>query len=153
MSPRSAALALSSFLALAAPGALAGDSTRVELRATVPGQASITAIVAPAQVQLAEVDVARGYLDVPQALDVSVRTNLPAGVLLAGASGNGALRGVALSAAGEPGVHASNAGLLIDKDGVGLGVQRVRLYVRLLLAPGAAAGPMAWPVSFSLMPR
>jgi hypothetical protein len=72
-------------------------------------------------------------------------------VLLLGA--RGALRGVALSAAGEPGVYASDAGLLIDKLGVGLREQRVRLYVRLLLAPGATAGPMAWPVAFSLMPR
>lgn len=50
-------------------------------------------------------------------------------------------------------MYASDAGLLIDKLGVGLREQRVRLYVRLLLAPGATAGPMAWPVAFSLMPR
>lgn len=153
MPPRSAALVLFFFVALAARGALAGDTARVELRATVPGQASITAVSAPAQVQLAEADLARGYLDLPQALEVSVRTNLPRGVLLAGASGNGALRGVALSAPGEPGVYASDAGLLIDKLGTGLRTQRVQLYVRLLLGPGAAAGPMAWPVAFSLMPR
>jgi hypothetical protein len=142
-----------SFLLLGARGALAGDATRVVLSATVAGQASITAVSAPTQVQLAEADLTRGYLDLPQALEVALRTNLPRGVLLAGRSGNGALRGVALSAAGEPGVHASEAGLLVDKVGVGLREQRVRLYVRLLLGPGAAAGPMAWPVAFSLMPR
>ncbi len=150
---RVAALIFLSVLLLGGRGALAGDATRVQVSATVPGQASITAVSAPTQVQLAEADVARGYLDLPQTLEIAVRTNLPRGVLLTGASASGALRGVALSAAGEPGVYASGAGLLIDKLGVGLREQRVRLYVRLLLGPGAAAGPMAWPVAFSLMPR
>lgn len=153
MPPRLAALLLVAFAACPLCDARA-DAARLELRAVVQAHASIAAVSAPQQVVLGAADVARGYLDLDQALEVAVRTNVPGGVLLAAAPTSAALRGVALSAAeGEPDVRAEGAGVWIAKQGVGLRLQRVRLRARLLIAPGAAPGTLAWPVSFRLAPR
>jgi hypothetical protein len=144
------------FLFIFASGeALGSDSARFALTAVVQPVASIAEVSAPQQISLSAADVMRGYLDLAQALDVAVLTNLPGGVLLAAGTAPGPVSGVELSpAADEPGVTLASAGLLfIAKQGVGLRLQRVRLRVRLLLGQGAAPGPINWPVSFSLAPR
>ena len=153
MPPRLAAPFLVVFAACSLCDAHA-DAARLELRAVVQAHASIAAVSAPQQVVLGAADVARGYLDLAQELEVQLRTNVPGGVLLAAAPTIGALRGVALSAAeGEPDVSAEGAAVWVAKQGVGLRVQRVRLRARLLIAPDAATGPIAWPVAFTLTPR
>ena len=82
MPPRLAAPFLVVFAACSLCDAHA-DAARLELRAVVQAHASIAAVSAPQQVVLGAADVARGYLDLAQELEVQLRTNVPGGVLLA----------------------------------------------------------------------
>lgn len=138
----------------AAPApAEAGEPASVQISATVLSHASIDALRLPQEVVISEQDVARGYVELDEPLQVELRTNHPAGVVL----------WLSLNSERFAGVHASGFedGAALDSGGVavlvpqrsrGLHARTVSLKVRLMLAPHAAPGRVAFPVSVSLAP-
>ena len=140
-------------LGISAPPAARADAHRIDVRATVMLHASISAVRAPREVEVTAADVARGYVELAQPVEVEIRTNNPGGVMLGFNVNSPQLSGARFE--GEDlqlGVATGAAVVLVPKAGVGLRRQTLRLRTRLLLAPGAKPGVIAWPVALFIAP-
>lgn len=135
-----ASAALSAFTPAAAAG---GETAHVSVVATVLTRASIESQELPSDVTIGEQDVERGYIDLDP-VAIGVRSNNPGGVRL---------RFVATSPQfSAVDVEGGGATLFLLQPGRGLQRQNVSVRLRLMLAPGAAPGRIAYPVSVSLAP-
>jgi hypothetical protein len=140
-------------LALSAPPAARADSHRIEVRAVVARVASVSALRTPAQVVVTADDVARGYVEIAQPVEVGIRTNDPSGVVLGFELGSPLVRAVHFD--GEDlrlSVAAGAAAVRVPTAGAGLRSRTLRLRTRLELAPGARPGVIAWPVAVFVAP-
>ena len=138
-----AALAGAALSALTPAAAGAADTAHVSVVATVLTRASIESQELPRDVTISEPDLARGYIDL-EPVEIGVQSNNPAGVRL---------RFVAKSAQfAAVDVEGGGATLFLVQPGRGLQRQKVSVRLRLRLAPGAAAGTVAYPVSVVLAP-
>ena len=137
-----AALA-SAALSAVMPAATAGGTTHVSVVATVLTRASIESAELPSDVTIRQQDLERGYIDLDPVV-IGVQSNHPAGVRL---------RFEATSAQFAT-VHVEGGGptLFLLQPGRGLQRQRVSVRLRLMLAPGAAPGTIASPLSVVLAP-
>ena len=149
---RALAFAAAALGASAPPAALAGTHS-IQVEATVVRHASISAFRAPQQVEVTAEDVARGYVELAQPVEVEIRTNNPGGVMLGFNVNSPQVAGARFE--GEDlqlSVAAGAAVLMVPKTGVGLRRQTLRLRTRLVLAPGAKPGVIAWPVALFVAP-
>jgi len=131
----------------------AGEPASVQISATVLSHASIEAQRLPREVVISTEDVARGYVELEEPLEVDLRTNHPAGVVLWLALSSP--RFTAVHASGfERGAPLSSGGVavLVPQRERGLRARTVSLRVRLMLAPDALPGTVAFPVTVSLSP-
>ncbi len=112
-------------------------SHRVEVRMHVPALAQLRVLSQPAWMDVTEADVARGYVEVGEPVELEVVGNLRHGVPLAFVP----LDGQVLAA--HPTPHFALTG------GTGLRREVVRVRLRFDLAAGARAGRHAWPVQVS----
>jgi len=135
--------------ALSAPAA-AGDRARVEIQASVQARALIDRQRLPQAVVISAEDVQRGYVDLEQPVEIGIRTNHAAGVLLDLSLNSGNLEAVDVREASGGELRA--AGVYVPQPERGLRAHTVSLKVRLKLAPGAVPGTIAWPFSVSLSP-
>jgi hypothetical protein len=135
--------------ALSAPAA-AGDRARVEIQASVQARALIDRQRLPQAVVISAEDVQRGYVDLEQPVEIGIRTNHAAGVLLDLALNSSNLESVDVREASGGELRA--ASVFIPQPERGLRAHTVSLKVRLKLAPGAVPGTIAWPFSVSLSP-
>lgn len=135
--------------ALGAPAA-AADRARVEIRATVLSRALIDRQHLPRAVVISAEDVQRGYVDLEQPVEVGIRTNHPAGVLLDLSLNAPELQAVDVREAHGGEVRAAR--VFVPQPEQGLRAHTVSLKVRLKLAPGTAPGTIAFPFSVSLSP-
>jgi hypothetical protein len=120
-----------------APAQSAAARQRVEVRVHVPALAQLRVLSQPAWMDITEADVARGYVEVGEPVELEVVGNLRHGVPLAFVP----LDGQVLAA------HPTPHRALMD--GAGLRREVVRVRLRFDLAAGARAGRHAWPVQVS----
>jgi hypothetical protein len=135
--------------ALSAPAA-AGDRARVEIQASVQARALIERQRLPQAVVISAEDVQRGYVDLEQTVEIGIRTNHAAGVLLDLSRNASEVQSVDVREAQGGEVRAF--GVFVPQPERGLRAHTVSLKIRLKLAPGAVPGTIAWPFSVSLSP-
>ena len=137
-----AALASAALSTLAAAPA-AADTAHVNIVATVMTRASIESQQLPRDVAISQQDVERGYVDLDP-VEIGVQSNNPAGFRLGFFAGSAQLSGVDVEGGGST--------LFVAQTARGLQRQKILVRLRLRLAPGAAPGHIAYPVSVSLTP-
>jgi len=144
-------LLLAAAVIYGSPLLAASSTSSLNVSVEVVARTIVTLDRAPASVQITSEDAARGYVDIPQAVFFRVRTN--------------ASNGYALEF--EP-VHYpftraeirwANSGATVGSDGAWIahayesGLTTGSLDVRLILAPGVAAGSYSWPLQFDAISR
>jgi hypothetical protein len=134
---------VSAALSAVTPAAAAGDMTHLNIVATVLTRASIESQELPRDVTISEQDVERGYVDLDP-IAIGVQSNHAAGVRLWFVATSARFTSVDVEGGG--------ATLFLVQQGRGLQRQKVSVRLRLRLAPGAAPGTIAYPVSVSLTP-
>lgn len=140
-----AGLALSGALHLPAAAA---DRTRIHVQASVLHRAAIERQRVPQHVEISAQDVARGYVELDEPVEVGIRANHPVSIGFA-------LRSAQLAAVDVRAVEGGElreAGVLVAHKERGLRTQRVALRLRLQLAPGATPGAIAFPLALTLEP-
>lgn len=149
---RLAAVALAGLALIAAlpAPAHAGGEARMDIVATVLERAFVERQQLPQSVVISSQDVARGYVDLDQPVEIGLRTNYRAGVLLGVALNSQDLDGVAVRAAQGGEVRAG--GVYVPQQGPGLRPHTVWLQLRLKLAPDALPGIIPHPITLSLAP-
>ena len=147
------AIALMSLTALYSPQVAAASSATVHIHVTVMKHASITGLRAPREVELAAADIARGYLDVQQPIEIDLRTNNPEGVILAFSMNSAAIASASLRNATDVLEITDGAvNLRVPKDAPGVQSKTLSLRVRLNLARGLQPGTIAWPLAVIVAP-
>jgi hypothetical protein len=137
------AVASAALSALAPSPAAAGDTTRLNIVATVLARASIESQRLPRDVPVTQQDIERGYVDLDP-VEIGVRSNHPNGVRLGFTANSAQLSAVDIDGGGSS--------LLLVQQARGLQRQTVSVRLRLKLAPGAVPGNIAFPVSVFLTP-
>ena len=119
--------------------------------ATVLAHADIAMSAVPEQVDVSARDANRGYVDLPRAARLTVRSNSTAGFELDVLPLSGLLAGVDVEGTGSQ-VHFDAAGGSIAQRGVRGRAIPMALGFRLTLAPGTLPGRYPWPLAFSVRP-
>ena len=138
----------------AAPGSsvLAGStSATFQVTVTVQTRALLHVESAPAGLLLTETDVQRGYVDLPAASRISVRTNSPTGYLLAFEIAGGPIAEVQVRGLGAE-TYISSMGGWVARPYTGA-VTSAELSYRLVLSKAVRPGEYPWPVMLSASPR
>ena len=141
------------FIAAAAAGPMLVGSASKTLQVSVTVQARVLLQVEsePASLLLTETDVRRGYVDLPTASRISVRTNSSTGYLLAFEIVGGPIEGVRVRGLGAE-ISIGGAGGWIARPYTGA-VTSAELSYRLVLSKDAQPGAYPWPVLLSASPR
>lgn len=141
-------------LALAAAGgaASASGNGRAHLRvsAMVKPFASMV-LQPPASFAVTEADVARGYVDVPEAVALSVHSNVPQGYVLVFERSGPQVREAQVFGL-QTQVVVADGGAMASRNAAGRGVwgEQLQLRFRFHLAPQTAPGNHAWPLQISM---
>lgn len=140
-------LAMAAALAFGVTGAQAGGTTQLEVNVTVLKHTNFQVLSQPAVVVVTAQDLARGYVDVPAATQVAVRSNTRDGYLLEFASQGDFLRQIVVRGL-DTEVQLSPEGGLVTQRGAATGVTRATLALgfRFLLSASAQPGTYAWPM-------
>ena len=132
--------------------ALAGSaSATLQVSVTVQARALLHVESAPAGLLLTESDVQRGYVDLPDASRISVRTNSSTGYLLAFEIAGGPIAEVRVRGLGAE-TYISSMGGWVAQPYTGA-VTSAELSYRLVLSKNARPGEYPWPVTLSALPR
>ena len=132
--------------------ALAGSaSATFQVSVMVQARALLQVESEPASLLLTETDVQRGYVDLPAASRISVRTNSPTGYLLTFEIVGGPIEEVQVRGLGAE-TYISGMGGWIARPYTGA-VTSAELSYRLVLSKDARPGEYAWPVMLSASPR
>lgn len=132
--------------------ALAGSAAvTFQVSAIVQARALLNVESAPAGLRLTATDVQRGYVDLPAASRISVRTNSPTGYLLAFEIVGGPIAEVQVRGLGAE-TYISSMGGWIARPYTG-GVTSAEISYRLVLSKDARPGEYPWPVILSASPR
>ncbi|HUP47410.1 MAG TPA: hypothetical protein VNA04_01325 [Thermoanaerobaculia bacterium] len=145
-------LLLASLLAVvaSAPLALAGErSESMTVSARVIARAVVSVESQPSEIVVTEADLARGYVDVEQPLELRVRTNSRRGYLFQVANSSEAFSALELT-------FDQTRMTVVQESWVARpyvpGGELVRAQVRVRLGPGAVAGRHPLPVEVSATP-
>jgi hypothetical protein len=140
-------LLLTSSVLLTAPLSAGSSSTQLNVSVQVIARTILTVDSQPATIDITSDDVARGYIDLPQAVGFHIRSNAANGYSLQ------------FEPLGSPFTRADvNWGstlATVGSDGTWLtrpyqqGTTSGTLSVRLTVAPGTSAGSYPWPVRFA----
>lgn len=147
------ALALAAALVPALPARAASVSASLAVSVVVPPRAVLSVESEPSSLRITEEDVARGYVEVPKASRVQIRTNTPGGWLAELQVLQGPYRLIEVTGLGAPTqVNASGGWIAQPYPGT---TRQVSLEVgyRFLLSPNARQGVYPWPVALAAMPR
>jgi len=147
-----AALSLGS---LAAPtdAVAGGSSTTLTVTATVLKHANLKVLAQPASVLITPADIARGYVDVPAASRVEIKSNSPGGYMLVFESQSDFVRQTQVNGLGQDAQLGASGGLIAQPGtGGGMGKATVELGFRFILAENARPGVYAWPMQMSVLP-
>jgi len=152
---RSAALAaMLAALALAAmPLCVVADPLKLPVTATIAKRATLKVLAQPAAVVVTAADIARGWVEVPGRAQVTIRSNSPAGYMLAFASEGDFVRQMRVRGLGNE-VQIGPGGGVVPLGGSAQSVTQATLELgfRFELAADAQQGTYAWPVQISVTP-
>lgn|SRR5450830_1829814 len=148
----SAAAALLLVLAAIVPTSAAASSASVTVSAFVQPRASVTVEAQPGSLVISETDVRRGFVDLPTASRIRIRTNSIRGYLLSFEIESECVTGIVLDGAGDR-IQVSAGGGLVPLPYPGPAAVVSELGYRFLLSPDAKPGVYPWPVALSAMPR
>jgi hypothetical protein len=123
----------------------------LSVSATVMARAMATTEYQSPELVITAADIARGYVDVPRATRLQVRTNSANGYLLVFESTQPLFTEVQVSGAGEQVSIASGNGWVLEPF-TATTVSMVLSY-RFSLAPGVRPGSYAWPLSVTAQTR
>jgi hypothetical protein len=128
----------------------AADQTHLHIQATVLQRTVVERQRLPQRLEVSAQDVARGYVDVAEPVEVGIRSNHPAGVSVGFALNSPQLDAVAVLAAlgGEVRGH----GVFVPQLERGLRASVLSLRLRLKLAPEAVPGSIAFPLALTITP-
>ena len=142
------------FLAVASSGTVLAGSTSatMSVSVTVRARALLSVDSQPASVTITEEDVSRGYVDVPGASRIQVRTNSPAGWLLEFQPMQGPFRSLDVTGLGSL-AQVSAAGGWLAQPYAGKTLVTADLGYRFILSGDAQPGIYPWPVALSAIPR
>lgn len=146
------AAALVLALTLVAPTSASAASASVAVSAFVQPRAVVTVEAQPTSFAISEADVLRGYVDLPGASRIRVKTNSSGGYLLSLEIESECVTGVVLNGAGDP-IQVTGGGGLVPRPYPGPAAVVSDLGYRFLLAADAKPGDYPWPVALSAMPR
>lgn len=118
----------------------AADSARVQVVASVMARASIESQRLPTEVLVSAADVARGYVDIADPVEIGIRSN------------QAVMLGFSANSPEVAGVDVKAGSTYVAQRERGLRAQTVSFQLRLKLAPGTQPGRIAFPVSVSLTP-
>ncbi len=130
----------------------ASDRAQVQISATVLPRAYIERQRLPQQLVISEQDVARGYVEVHEPVEVNIRSNYPGGVVIGFAINSPYLSGLDVRASEGNTPLVAAATVFVPQRERGLRARSVSLKLRLKLAPHAVPGTIAFPVTVSLDP-
>lgn len=138
-------------VASARPALAGSTSASFQVSVTVQARALLKVEAEPASLLLTETDIRRGYVDLPAASRISVRTNSPTGYLLAFEIAGGPIEDVRVLGLGAE-AHIGGAGGWIAQPYNGP-VTSAELSYRLVLSKDARPGQYPWPVTLSASAR
>ena len=148
-----AAAALCALLALVAPAHAEGSSALLQVTARVLKHASLRQLDHPASFTIRESDLARGYVDVPAAARLAVRSNSQDGYLLVFESDSELVRQAVVSGLDRE-VAVGGSGMVAQGPiGPGMGSRLYQLGFRFLLSAAARPGSHPWPLRVAVVPR
>lgn len=149
-----AAVPAAAALAQAQPAQPAGAANaRLAIGATVLRHVALRVLTVPHVLRIAPADIASGYVDVPLASTLEIRSNSPDGCLLAIESLAEFSRGMEVRGLGAAVTLGQSGGLLrFEPAGQGMQTTPVALSFRVLLSPQARAGVHPWPLQISVLP-
>ncbi|GAC1525601.1 MAG: hypothetical protein NVS2B4_01720 [Ramlibacter sp.] len=140
MHSRLAALLL---LFAAAMPAANGAPTVLQVSAVIGPRVFAQLQSAPRMLVLEQVDLDRGYVDIPAPLVIRLRSNLAHPFTLEFRSAHDVVSSIAANALSMPLLQAPGGGLLVPATA---GEQSLTVQVRLYLGPHAMPGSYPWPV-------
>jgi hypothetical protein len=126
---------------------------RLIVTAVVPKRASMMVLSQPGSVLVTDVDVARGYVEVPAAVRVAIQSNSRAGYMLVFSGQGDFVRTARISGLASD-VQLGASGGLVPQPSAGRGVLRttVELRFRFFLAANTRQGEYPWPMRLSVVP-
>jgi len=131
-------------------------SAQVAVGATVLRHVALRVLTAPRTLRIAPADILSGYVDVPLASTLEIRSNSPGGCLLVIDSQADFSRGTEVRSTGGDGagVALGRAGglLRLQSSGPGMRTTPVALSFRVLLSPQARPGLHPWHLQLSVLP-
>lgn len=136
-----------------APLAQANSSAEMHVRAEVRKLTRLQVLSQPSHVQVTDADIARGYVEVPTAMQVSIRSNTLHGYMLAFDNQADFFRQAHVR--GLPNaVQVGASGGMVTQPSLGRGMTEVTvaLAFRFDLAQSARAGSYPWPFQLTAEP-
>ena len=131
----------------------AGAQVKVGVTATVLKRATMQVLAQPAALLVTASDIARGYVDMPAATQVAIRSNSPDGYLMEFSSETDFIRRVQVDGL-DTTVQLEPTGGVVAQRGTGSIVRTtLQLGYRFVLADGAREGRYPWPMRMSIGPR
>ncbi len=148
---RAVALLVLALVLAAGPAAVA--EVKIAVSATVLKRASLQLLAQPAALIVTASDLARGYVEVPAATRVAIRSNSPDGYLMEFSSDSDFIRQVHVDGL-DTAVQLEPAGGIVAQRGTGSVVRTtLQLGYRFVLADNAREGRHPWPMRMSIGPR
>jgi hypothetical protein len=146
------AFAVAAFLVPAFPVHAGSVSASLTVSVVVPARAVLSVESQPAELEITEADVARGWVEAPEASLVRVRTNSPAGWLLEFQPLQGPYRTLEVTGLGST-AQVSAAGGWLAQPYAGKTLVTASLGYRFFLSGDARPGLYPWPVALTATPR
>jgi hypothetical protein len=146
-------LALAADLLPVFPARAGSVSASLSVSVVVPPRAILSVDSEPASLEISDEDVARGFVEVPRATRVQVRTNTPNGWLAELQVAQGPYRTIEVTGLGAP-TQVTASGGWIPQPYPGT-TRPVSLEVgyRFLLSADVRPGVYPWPVTLAAVPR
>lgn len=140
--------------AISVPGTVLAGSTSalMSVRVQVQARTLLNVESQPPSLDLTEADLARGYVEVPAAARIRVRSNDPNGYLLDFEVAAGPFTAIEVTGLG-PAAQISATGGWLAQPFAGTQPVTSELTYRFLLAGNVRPGTYPWPVSLSAAPR
>lgn len=135
------------------PFTAAAAETRLAVSATVLKHASIQWLSHPDAVVVSAVDIFRGYVDIPAAAQMLIRSNTPAGFLLSFTTRGDFVHHTLVTGLGnELQVGAEGGSASQPIAGTGMSSKVLSLHFRYVLSDGARQGVYPWPMQVEVAP-
>lgn len=134
--------------------ASASEGQNVTVTATVLKRASLQVVQQPSAVVVTQVDLARGYVDVPAPARLAIQSNSPGGYLIEFASHGDFMKQILVKGLTHDLQLNASGGAVMQPASAGAGITRASLSLsfRFVLSEMAGEGTYPWPLRVSVAP-